>query len=212
VDVQPSTQHLNDALKAFVDMRDFAGATIVLQLYAPLSVEPCSRTHAVVVHGVLRAADFGEAFGTPSARSWLNSERIASLLQRISNLNELAGYTLFGQASPDVDVQVMEIQATEGPDSSYTITHRKAEKESPAFWNGRLKPRTEEELREVRRYEYGSTGYLASLLEQAGASDCSARSWASELREALQDTVPPALQRAVSLSGISTRSTDMPDS
>jgi hypothetical protein len=201
-EVRPSTPLLNDALKAFVDRRDFAGAAIVLKTFPVLRVEPCARTHAIVVRGVLRAAEFGEAFVTASARSWLDPERVASLLKRIDNLNELAGYTLFGEASADIDVHVMDIEASAGPDPSYTITYRKPEKESPQNWNGCLEPRTEEELGEVRRYEYGYLDYLLHLLERAGENDHVARSWRSEIREALRDMVPTALQNAVSLPNI----------
>ena len=188
---------LDGALSAFINRRDFVGACVVLQMYKVFRTEPSSRTHAIVVHGVLRARWREEAFCNPAAQAWLTPECSEKLLERVSQLNELAGYKPY--TSSEV-IRIQSVPAARGhassPVNAYLIS-RPPPSSLPELWNGRAKPRTPSELHATRRFEFRDTSYLFELLRRASPYGIHGRAWLGELEPAVVDMCPPPLRRRV---------------
>ena len=192
---------MDDALASCVNVRDFIGANIVVQLYKILSIEPSARTHAIVVHGSLRAWQREEAFLDSSAKLWLTPECCNAMLQRVSQLNELVGFQPYAPAEVITIRPVPHNRTSLSPSNQYLVS-RPPPTETPELWNNRIVARRPWELRATRKFELRDTAYLHELLRRASPHGAQRHAWLAELDRATREICPPEWKHRMDLTKV----------
>lgn len=165
---------LEDAVGAFVRTRDFVGAAAVLNFFKILRIEPSIRVHATITSGILRARQRREAFRRSDADYSLSDQEASRLQRHMTHLGVL--FVSEWHKSPESDsssllspAEMVDVPAATNLLNSVAAT-RITELQAQT-WNDRLIPRSEYELRQIRRHELRYVSPLLDLLRRASGID-----------------------------------------